>query len=346
MAEITNGISPEEMHNRRKKDLYNHVSFDSLYSYNACIMSIRELSKKLFTQYIMAGIEQWKNKLKTYGFTGAHYGTDPSDVDNELVAIPIKEYQEGMEEESSSRAIYFSLVEMVESYDIMHRKPNVLYDRLHSYIELGLYPLVSAPMSEEDAYASFEKYDSLTPGRTIMGTIVEVLQQGVDGERLVALVMWNPDFVESYSLELLMSKAGDLRLRDLLKTPSAWVDSDDNSITNFGVPIYEYTPMRMGLSNITYVDGYSDYLNEAVVTGHLKLDFVDQLCAKLKDSSALMSALNQSAKETPVEEPAPAITDVPVEDASVSDDFGHKLRLYSSDEPFDEDEGGIADFLF
>ena len=337
MAEITNKVKKID----RKKALYDHVSFDDLYGYNEPIQTIREVSKKLFTQYILAGKQHWNSLIESKGLIHAHFGLFRGDVDHELFFVPVTDLRDGVEQEEAPERVYFSIEEIVEPYDIHFdpkKEASSITSRLSQYIELGLYPLVSTPMSEDELFNAFEKYDEVCPGRRVIGTIVDINQEA-DADLNVhyfATIMWNPETWSDMERELRMSKNGFLALRDMVKTPQCWRDPNEDTIANFGIPVYEYQPMAASLAIINTVADFPDYINEAVVTGNLSLDFVKSTLSMATATAERMA--NQITKghwEPKVEER------VVYEDASVDDDFGHRLHLYDEPTPPDTDDDDV-----
>lgn len=336
MADIVNGKKMD-----RKKDLYNHVSFGDLYGYNAPIKSLLDLSKTMFTKYIESGIEHWKKWLATHPLST--FGHQPFEIaiDGGIFRVPITNYREAEDEETGPKEVLFSVEQIIDPYDIVMPRENLeaCVKRLREYISIGLYPLVCAPMSEDQVYRSYEKYDECAPGRDIVGTIIDVVDFG---DAIAAIIMWHPCYNDELTVETLNTRSGDLRLRDMIRTPQVWRDPETVSPINFGIPIYEYTPMRMALANINEVFGFADYINEAVVTGNLKLDFVDKILSQATETARQMVAALTPPSDTPADEDQPPIFDVPVIDASDDDELGHRLRLYDED---CGDYGGDGDDL-
>lgn len=316
MADIVNGKKID-----RKKDLYNHVSFNELYAYNRPIMQLHELSKRLFTQYISTGVDRWKRELDQ-GYTWP------------FCSVKVENYRNpGEVDEFTPQEVCFSMIEIVDPYDVVidPAEREEYIECIRSYIDLGMYPLVSEPMGRRKIIDAFEKYDNLTEGRYMNGTIVECLD--IKGH-FYGIVMWDPIYPGEMTKELIETRAGTLRMRDMIATPDCWKDPDSSSVTNFGIPVFEYTPMRMTLAEIVHVEGFADYINEAVVTGNLKLDFVDRT---LKMANQSLQSVGQ-ALESVKQNIDPIQADVPVEDAAESDDFGHRLRLYDEAVPDEGDD--------
>jgi hypothetical protein len=312
MADIVNGKKID-----RKKDLYNHVAFSDLYAYNDPISSILDLSKTIISRYIEKGI----NALNVKG--PAVFTRD------KLVKIPVDQLRDEEADPENPMEIYFSVMQIIEPYDIgmSDETRSKIFERLMKFITIGLYPLVSAPMSEDSIYDTFEKYDGLTPEREIIGTIVDA---NMIGKSIYATIMWSIDYANDLNEETLYNKAGELRLRDMTATPVVWKERDSAEVTNFGIPIYEFSPMRMTLAVINHTEGFSDYINEAVVTGNLRLDFVDHM---LQQCNQTMSEITKRMIEQPDPEPA-EVPDVPVIDARVTNEFGHRMRLYDDPDDF------------
>lgn len=349
MAEIVNKRQPtpvvsspgsteqKDLVDKRRHHLYNHVEIDTLYQYNPVITELNRVSRSFFAQYITNGVKYWTDRLQNLGFVGTNYGLVKGDP-NEIYFIPIKK-RENLDPEDTFDKIGFSIMEIVDPYDVHSevKEFQEQLDRLRTFIDLGLYPLVAEPMTEKQMFYGFEKYDNVTEGRPIIGTIVDINSFAeVDRNHLVATIMWNPEFLNRYHLELVLSKAGTLKMVDLVMTPDVWKDREVVSVTNVGIPVYQYSPMRQTVEEIITVDGFQDYINEAVATGNITLDFVSSL---LKSTVETLGQIAQNQKEVPHEETEPAKQDIPTEDASEKDLFGHRLRLY------DEDFGdmGISD---
>lgn len=349
MAKITNGAKPRD----RRKDLWSHVSFSDLYSYNPAIAELTALSKKVITQYLAQGTGDKMpgvTKLKDGAFICGGERAIPQ------VVVPIENFRNEPTDDTPKQII-FSTMEIIDPYNIVPTPASIAAakERLLAYITLGLYPLVSEPMSEGDAASAFEKYDNLTEDRHMIGTIVDVrdaedMESG--NKHLVATVMWEPDFSSTTTLELINSFAGTLMLRDIIKTPAPWVSQDAEPVyTNNGVPVYEYNHVHTLLSQVTYCYQFNSYFNEAMVTGNFKLDFVDHLLQNLHETAQMakdirsdaIAALN--AKET-VAPPPPPTVEMPrpadgatledgatYEDATPDSELRRKLRLYET--PFD-----------
>lgn len=356
MAEITNKVKKID----RKREIYGRVAFDMLYEYNPPIMTLREISSKLFTKYIMSGKQHWNSVIQSNGFLNAGYGLYKGDVEHEMYAVPITEFKEGISPEDGYPSnVYFSVLEIVEPYDIFF-DPSATHisSKLSEYIELGLYPLVADPLSEDRILDSFEKYDEVSPGRNIVGTIIDCGEEkDADLNRhIFVTVMWNPEYVNEVNCELLLSKNGYLHLVDMIKTPADWRDPNENLTTNVGVPVYELTTMRSTLAIINVVDNFVSYMNEAVVTGHLDLDFVRSTLDMATATARQMATEVEKGKSSFIKEHATRTPSsaqdsddqthffVPVEDASMTDDFGHKLHLYDVVSPPDEDDADFDDF--
>lgn len=340
MAEITNKVKKID----RKKDIYGRVAFNILYDYNPTIMSLREISSKLFTKYIMAGKQHWDAIIGTNGFLNAGYGLYKGDVEHEMFAVPITEVNEGFEPENGyPDHVYFSVMEIIEPYDIYFEDGcSRISNKLKEYIDLGLYPLVSDPMSEKDIADSFEKYDSVSPGRNIIGTIIGCGEErdANSNTHIFVTIMWSPEYVNEINKELILSKNGYLRIVDMIETPADWKDPSENLITNLGVPVYELTSMRASLAVMNTVDNFVSYINEAVVTGHLDLDFVRSTLEMATATAQKMATeiekgiAAQNVSEAPMAQ-------VPIEDASLNDDFGHKLHLYDVESgPYEDEDYG------
>ena len=332
MAEITNKVKKID----RRKDLYEHVSFDELYEYNQVILNIREISRKLFTNYISEGTRYWRDVLKQKEYLGTDFGLYRGDTENEIYTIKMTDLKEDQNEEDGPQTISFSLIEIVEPFDILYEKESKGVSptkELEKFIDLGLYPIVVSPMRESELYDSFEKYDDVVHGFSTIGTIVDIHQfNDADmNTHYVATIMWNPNYIDDMTREMILSKNGYLVMRNLLRTPKVWREPNESLMTNFGIPVYEYQSMRATLATINYVDSFVSYINEAVVTGHLDLDFVKAALNMANATAEKMSqqvVISGGAKWQKGLNPAPSI---PVIDASEDDAFGHRLHLY--DEP-------------
>ena len=363
MAEIVNKkqpINPSVWENtnsdesKKRHDLYNHVSVDKLYGYNPVIMEIDEYSKAFFAQYITQGVKYWAETLQQCGFSGV----DPMVMSSpNLCFIPLKKKEVTEDtDEAYFNDICFSVIEVLDPFDSSdEEEKEEQYKRLAIYISMGLFPLISEPMCESKAFYSFEKYDNLSEGRPIIGTIVNVdkYQSPIDPDHvhLVATVMWHPEFLNRYegvAQELISPKSGYLHLVDMKLTPSVWKEGDKVSVTNIGVPIYEYKTYRQSVSEIAFTEGFSDYINEAVVTGNIKLDFVDTILHHTGETlSQIIEGLSkkeESASQTP--ENTGTKDEVPVENAADEDVFGHRLRLYDVDLSDVGEDEFPADFFY
>lgn len=368
MAEIVNrkrgslDTAPKPTLEQKKHDLMNHVSVDKLYEYNPVIQNIHQLSKAFFSQYITEGVKHWSDKLNQLGFIGVSYGRDKNDSNGEIFSITIKQKEDVIKETSNEPIwIRFSVMEILDPYDISPEdsaESYMMLDRISSFIDLGAYPLVCAPANEKSFYDSFEKYDSVTHGRPIIGTIVDInaYTDAKSKNHFVATIMWAIDEELPYPKEFIYSKSGYLKICDMIKTPSLWSDTENVDVTNIGIPVYEFHPMRQLVEEITFVDKFQDYINEAVVTGNIELDFVThllqhtgetlsqvaQIIDKVKEGSASAEKKVSQTSSNPAAEDG-----TPIENAAEEDLFGHRLRLY--DEDFDDgaDDGDFpSDFSY
>ena len=359
MADIVNKRAPEEGKRRKtaseiRHDLQNHVSVDQLYAYNETIQEIQRLSQGFFGTYITQSVKYWSEKLATVGFFGTSYGLFKGDTEREILHTSIT-LKENLDVEEPSEVLS-SIVEILDPFDTGFKSNAdgalTVFNKLRNFIELGLYPLVVQPMSDADFYDAFEKYDNGFEGMQCIGTIVAVEHFTQDeSHHIVATVLWNPTFTQDYPTELLISKAGTLTLANLIPTPSYWVDRGEALVTNIGLPLYVYKPMRQIIEEIRFIDSFQDYLNEAVVTGNITLDFVSSLLNHTSETiTELTSVLEKSAKEkSPSEKETLSQTsaipevqeDVLVENAADDDAFGHRLRLYDDDYFDDVSEDGI-----
>lgn len=368
MAEIVNrkrgtlDTAPKPTLEQKKHDLMNHVSVDKLYEYNPIIQNIHQLSKAFFSQYITEGVKYWSDKLNQMGFIGVSYGMNKGDTNSEIFSITIKQKEDVIREtENTPIWVRFSVMEILDPYDISPEDPADSYmmlDRISSFIDLGVYPLVCAPINEKGFYDSFEKYDSVTNGRSIIGTIVDInaYTDSKSKNHFVATVMWNLDEELPYLLEFIHSKSGYLKLCDMIKTPSMWTDTENVDVTNIGIPVYEFHSMRQMVEEISFVDGFQDYINEAVVTGYITLDFVTHLLQHTGETLSKVAEIidhvkeesNHSEKEA-AQSPANPVTDdgTPIENAAEEDLFGHRLRLYDEDFEDGYDDGDFpSDFSY
>lgn len=358
MANITNGAKKTD----RRKDLWAHVSFGELYAYNPTIVELTTLSKKVINQYLAVGTGD-----KMPGITklsdGAYICGGERAVPRVVAAI---ENFRNEPSEDTPREIVFTTVEVLDPYNVVPTPASLQAsaERLQAYINLGLFPLVAEPMSEAEVASTFEKYDSVTEGRHIIGTIVDakVVEEMEENARphLVVTIMWEPEFSMNTSAELLVSYAGIAMLRDMIKTPECWVSQDaDPVFTNNGVPVYEYVPTISTIAGMGYNYTGLGYLNEALITGNIKLDFVDHLLADMRSTAELAAQAHKEAgaRRLPFEStgvPLPKEEETPkiledgstYEDASKDDDLAHKLHLY--DKAYDPkvwDEGPEDVFL-
>lgn len=358
MAEIVNKKQPiteaqkTATAEKKRHDLYNHVAIEELYEYNPTILEINRVSKAFFGQYITQSVKYWSERLSTLGFFGTSYGLFKGDTKNEICHLEVRQ-REGLSDTDPTEVIS-SVMEIVDPYDVKSSEPEDLYTRLKSFIDLGLYPLVCEPMTDYVSYEIFEKYDALWQGRNCIGTIVNVdrlIHPNTMEAHIVATILWNPEFVQGYSQELLVAKAGYLKLCDMRPTPEVWQEKDEVLNTNIGVPIYLFQPLRQSVEEIRFVDGYEEYLNEAVVTGNVTLDFVSNILQHTGETlSEIISSLEKGEipkVESPISKEDPSQSsatpelqeDIPVENAAEKDLFGHRLRLY--DEDFQDGTEGI-----
>lgn len=325
MAFIVNRPDANERFQQMGHELMNHAPVDAMYGYNNTIMELNRLSKLFYTKYISTGREHWKNELK-HGFIGQSYKT---------FEMPITQLKDMLEEDHATK-VYFSAMEIVDAYDVMIQDDCAPIQQLQDYIDLGLFPIVSAPMGSDMIFQNFEKWESLSMGRqaTAIGTVIDitVLQEN-DEKRYVATIMWHPDTINLFGEEIIRPKNGFLKMVDACQTPKIWYDLDTNfSMVNIGVPTFEFTPFRQYVTLASFVDGFEEYLNEALVTGHLHFDFVQTLLDNMNKTMQEVAKLIPDTKgpsETPEN---PGVEEgVTFENAVDDDEFGHRLRLYASD---------------
>lgn len=304
--------------------LMNHAPVSEMYGYNSTIMELNRLSKLFYTKYISCGREHWKSILNTAGMGSM-----------ETYEMPITQFKDMLEEDHATK-VYFSIMEIVDAFDVMVQDDCAPITQLQDYIDLGLFPLVSAPMASDQIYQNFEKWDNLRMGRetAAIGTIIDInIIQENEKKRYMATIMWHPDAIGLYGEEIIRPKNGFLKLVDLTQTPKIWYNLDTNfSMVNIGVPIFEFTPFRQMVTLASFVDGFEDYLNEALVTGHLHFDFVQTLLDNMNKTMSEVSKLLPDPNDG-AESPAEPIPEegVAFENASEDDEFGHRLRLYASD---------------
>ena len=345
MANITNGSKKVD----RRKDLWAHVSFGELYAYNPPIAELTALSKKVINQYLAVATGD-KMPGVTKLSDGAFICGGPNSIPRVTTAI---ENYRNEPSEDTPKEILFTTMEILDAFNVVPTPAAIKesFERLQAYITLGLYPLIAEPMGESDLTATFEKYDSVSEGRRIIGTIVDTKiveeMEETTRQHLVATIMWEPEFAMTTTPELLISYAGVLMLRDMIATPNCWVSQDaDPVFTNNGVPVYEFTPTTATIAGLSYAYTGLGYVNEALVTGTIKLDFIDHLLANMHEANnELQNLIRQRAAkgavvvQTPSEEED---DDEDEEDGTLEDgaifedaskDFARRLHLY--DRPFE-----------
>lgn len=326
MAFIVNKPDANERFRQMGRDLMNHEPVDAMYGYNTTIMELNRLSKLFYTKYISTGREHWKNELTRSGFIGQTFP---------IFEMPITQLKDALEEEHATRVL-FSVMELVDAFDVIIQDDCAPIQQLQDYIDLGLFPIVCAPMASDTIFDNFEKWENLRMGRekAAIGTIIDVnVVQENDEKRFVSTIMWHPDAINIFGEEILRPKNGFLKLVDATATPKIWNDLDTNfSMVNIGVPIFEFNPFRQFVTLASFVDGFEDYLNEALVTGHLHFDFVQTLLDNMnKTMNEVTKLLPELSSHSQTSEDSDENDGVPFEDASEDDEFGHRLRLYASD---------------
>lgn len=374
MAEIINKRwdDPETIKEmeKRRHDLIHHASTSDLYDYNPIIMNLHMVSQMPFHQYITQGIQHWREEIRRIGFIGLDYATNTDST--ALFSIPIR-FKADMELDADDPAssVYFSIMEIMPSRYTLHEDTDMqfLYEKLHPFITMGLYPLVIAHPGTKDLFDSFEKYEDPRSASTIIGTIVdinllespEVITTETEAAKvttktnMVATIMWGADALEILPKSLITSKIGYAVLDNFLETPNSWKMPDQVSPINVGVPMFQYYTARDMIYTLTHVDGMIDRLNEAVICGSVKLPFLDKIMALLLENGeeyATKAVTDDYMKEMQKEEQKPSgisasEAGVPIEFAAEKDLFGHRLRLYDAkEEVHSDDDDYPPDFVY
>ena len=323
MANIVNGAKPVD----RKKELYNKVGFSDLYSYNGTVDNLFAISQKFFGTIITEAVTGFRNPRS-------------SDEQDGFVEWDLELRKQVADDADTPEKVYFSRIPIVDPVDGGAVTEDEI-NRLNDYITLGLYPIISMPSTFSGLITNYEKYDNSDEGSMQIGSIVYLLENSLGGRD--AVVLWDPYFTKTSDPSVFRAYHGFLTVNGFISTPDCWKNPDAMAKTDVGVPVYKYTPFPGIINTINNVPNMSEYLNEAVVTGFLKLGFVDNLMAmntaavKAKAEEVQRSiAKNQEPEEIDSSE-----STVPVEDAKETDDFGHRLRLYDSDYPIYPDSAYI-----
>lgn len=332
---------------------------EALYRYNPIITNIIETVKVPFNTFITSGVKYWRTQLATYGFLGTSYGLYEADLANSLYNIPFDkddlklelDYHADEPNGTIPPGVSFSIIEIVDpsgtAWDVEDRYVSKLMERLESYINMGLYPLIARPMTDGDIYYLYERYEDIKDHRDYTGTIVDInkVDSHVKGKsHIVATVMWDPNLFIPDNEDPInpldyIAKGGYLSLIDMIPTPECWVDID-NYITNVGVLIYEYTAARDLINRVMNVDGIENFLNDALLSGQIELSAFSNLIQSARelmqqtwDGMKTSMENRMTSPPTPIiaEEDVESSPNVPVEDASSDDIFGHRLRLYDDD---------------
>lgn len=318
MADIVNGAKPVD----RKKELYNKVGFNDLYGYNAAIENLFGISQKFFGTIITETIVGFSNPKVVEERDG-------------FIRLKLDLRKQVADDAETPDSVYFSRISIVDPIDGGAVTDDEL-ERLRDYIRLGLYPLVTKPSSFGELIDNFEKYDNCDEGSTQIGTVVEVLDNELGGHD--AIVLWDPYFTRTTDPSVFRAYRGHLTVAGFVPTPDCWKNPDAMVKTDIGVPMYSYTPNTSSLNTINNVPRMVEFLNEAVVTGFLKLGFVDNLMAMNTEAIKMKAeSVQKTIAKAPESDPEPMDNDVPVEDAETTDDFGHRLHLYDSDYPIHPD---------
>lgn len=323
MANIVNGAQPVD----RKKELYNHVGFNDLYDYNGPILNLFAISKKFFGSIVTDAVKSLANP-KT------------SEERDGTLTFDLELRDKVADDAETPTTVTFSKIPVIEPYDggaASSGDAASEVERLKEYISLGLYPIVSTPATFVENLNNFEKYDNSAEGSNQIGTVVDVVPNELGGHD--AVVLWDPMFTKTTDPSVFSAYRGYVMCSGAVDTPRVW--KDDNgpmAKTDVGVPVYRYYPATSVLNTINNIPHMADYLNDAVVTGFLKLGFIDNLMKMNAEAvKTQAAAVQQSIAKTPEPDPEPQ-EKVPVEDASTTDTFGHRLHLYDADYPIHPDE--------
>lgn len=333
MAQITNGSIAEA----RKKDLYDHVSFDALYGYNEPIGGLRDAGNRMFSQVITEGVCFWKemmtrnmNPTEIKMHNGASFDTTMSPGTPYWAEIVQKT-------ENDPTQIAFTLIEYVDSIDVTPEEPEEMVKILRSYIDLGLYPLVASPLSFSNICACFEKYEEVKPNFNIIGTVVDV---NLVGNRIFLTVMWTFEFANAYRAEAFSYGFATASMTSMVQTPAPWREANMNEVTNIGVPVLTLQPHTAHASVLSYATGGSDVLNELIVSGGFDLKYINFLMEQLHEAKTMLDTPKAAApvQHEPASTVVPEPNGVPVHDASKDDLFGRRMHLYDSIPNLDEDD--------
>lgn len=299
MAQIvaeTNGVDVQLAQIR--KEMWNHKPFSDIYTYNRVIGRVKELSKMPVTAMIEKIVTDWSQ----YDVNELANMTTPIErsmsVDYPYLQYPLSKVEE--DDKSNPHFVMSSVIEIVDPMEWVLDGGSAEYvvNILEGYIQMGLYPTIGMPPAPQELSISMATYDALLP-KNVIGTIVGLVHNDIGPTfRTFAIVMWEPDFTNSYSYQVWGSGAAVLMLRNGEVSPELWKDACKNVKdpktgsefpATFYIPIYELSPHRTELNRIIRSPSMNAMVNDLFVAGQVELDFVKFTTDKLnKTAQALV----------------------------------------------------------
>lgn len=362
--------SIQALRRRKRKSIYDHVSFRSLYEYSDTVESIREKSKLALTKHIEAHKAYWQ-ALRTR--VGSFHNLDvnhPLFTNNGAIpyakeicgygvyTVPIgaTERRETETDDTTEYSIASSLIHICDPFNgITTSEADCLKvaDALREYLDLGIFPTVAMPIDFSNQISIAEKYEHVKHQDDI-GIIIDIQTERVGKEEmeLIATVLWNPTYTANYQATMYGCFSGCIKMVDVVEMPKPWSAINDiSNIFSAGVPVFELEPNTMVLGMISANHELRDLIDSALTSGQVMFGFVEHLIAQMHGmSQRIMEAANPETKQPTPQDGTPAPTnhmpvevgpvetpayegpsDVPVEDASEVDDIGRRMRLYDGD---------------
>lgn len=309
---------------KKRKSLYDHVPFKSLYEYSETIGAIRALSKTAITKHIEAHKAYWQtlhSRVKTFVgmdttsplFSNGGTIQYAKNVDGYGVyTVPITDPREQHNETEIDIefSVVSSIIHITDPYNGICMTKDAcerMAKQLGEYIAVGLYPVVNVPMDFRSMMSSADKYGTVARGGDDVGIIVDLQMERVgedDGEDsyyLFGTVLWNPQsYTISYGPSMYGCFSGIIEMIDTTKAPSAW--NPINDVCNLmapGIPVFEFRPNTMALQTLVSNHELQDLVNTAMVTGQVTFDFVVHLMAKIKNMTEQIAAASAARPTVP-----------------------------------------------
>ena len=239
-------------------------------------------------------------------------------------------------DEDVPKKVYISLEEIFDSND----DPKTVEEMLNSHIRMGIFPRVYEPLSTPDKVDQEEKYGAGVYGPHDIGVIGgTVSYQG----HLMAWVVWNPNVAVDYeNAEHIMQALGGTIKVNLIE-PCSGPNVPEKWGNRFHIDM-EYHPFNE-IASMLKVFGFTEYIDDLLASGALKLPFVESLLKKMSESAdisnkvieKLSSAQAVEAAEDP--EPEPEVID---DDGSIME---RAIRLYAEINKADETDPDPNDYL-